>query len=84
MMKRILCVFIVSAIGLLAKIALQQASKACTMTGLVLGSLVNHIVNSIEAHSLGLLGQFKLVSTSTLFGSSTLLQIGLGIENNLA
>ena len=53
------------------------------MTGLVLCSLVNHVVNSIEAHSLSLLGQFELISTSTLFGSSTLLQIGLGIENNL-
>ena len=69
---------------LLAKITLQQASEASTMTGLVLGHLVNGIVDSIETSSLGILGDAELILASTSLSSSTLLQIGLGIPNALA
>ena len=69
---------------LLAEIALQQTSETGTMTGLVLSHLVNGVVDSIETSSLGVLSNTELILASTSLGSSTLLQIGLGVPYALA
>ena len=58
---------------LLAEIALQQTSKACTVASLVLSHFVNGVVDGIEAGSLGVLGNAELVFASTSLSSSTLL-----------
>ena len=54
------------------------------MTGLILCHLVNGIVDSVEASSLGILGNAELILASTSLSSSTLLQIGFGIPYALA
>ena len=54
------------------------------MTSLVLGHLVNGVVNSVETGSFGILGNAELVLAGTSLGSSTFLQIRLGIPNALA
>ena len=68
---------------MLLKVALQQSGKPGTVTSLILGHLVNGVMNSIEAGSLGVLGNAELVFTSTSLSSSTLLQIGLRIPYTL-
>ena len=68
---------------MLLKVALQQSGEACTVTSLILGHLVNSIVDSVEAGSLGVLGNAELVFTSTSLSSSTLFQIGLRIPYTL-
>ena len=65
----------------LFEVALQQASKAGTVAGLVFGHLVNSVVDGIEASSLGVLGNAELVLASTGLGSSTLLKVGLGVPH---
>ena len=69
--------------SLLSKVSLQQSCKACTVTSLVLGHLMNGVVDSVETSSLGILGNTELVLAGTSLGSSALLQVGLGIPNNL-
>ena len=66
-------------VSLLAEIALQQSCEACTMTGLVLGHLMNGVVDSIETGSLGVLGDTELVLASTSLSSGALLKVRLGI-----
>ena len=50
---------------LLAEIALQQTGEAGTVTGLVLGHLVDGVVDGIEAGSLGVLGQMEAFQAVT-------------------
>ena len=53
------------------------------MTGLILGHLVNGVVDSIETCSLGVLGDTELVLAGTSLSGSALLKIGLGIPHAL-
>ena len=49
------------------------------MTGLVLGHLVNGVVDSIETSGLGVLGNTELILAGTSLSGSTLLQVRLRI-----
>ena len=61
------------------EIALEQACKAGTMTGLVLGHLMNGVVDSIETSGLGILGNTELILAGTSLSSGALLKVRLGI-----
>ena len=54
------------------------------MTGLVLGHLVNGVVDGVETGSLSILGDTELILTGTSLSSGTLLQVGLRVPNTLA
>ena len=54
------------------------------MTSLVLSHLMNSVVDSIEASSLGILSDAELIFASTSLSSSTLLQVSLGVPYALA
>ena len=54
------------------------------MTRLILGHLVDGIVDGIESGSLSVLGDAELVLAGTSLGSGTLLQIGLRVPNAFA
>lgn len=69
---------------MLLKVSLQQTSEASTVTGLVLSHLVNRVVDSVETGSLSILGDTELILAGTCLGSSTLLQVGLGVPYALA
>ena len=49
------------------------------MTGLVLGHLVNGVVDSVETSGLGVLGDAELILAGTSLSSSTLLEVRLGV-----
>ena len=49
------------------------------MTGLVLGHLMNGVVDSIETSGLGILGNTELILAGTSLSSGALLEIGLGV-----
>ena len=66
-------------VSLLAEIALQQSCEACTMTGLVLGHLMNGVVDSVETSGLGILGNTELILAGTSLSSGALLKVRLGI-----
>ena len=64
-------------------ITLQQSSEAGTVTGLVLGHLVNSVVDGVETGGLGVLGDTELILAGTSLSSGTLLQVRLRIPDTL-
>ena len=66
-------------IFLLSEVTFQKSSEACTVTSLVLSHLVNGVVDSIEAGSLGVLGDTELVLAGTSLSGSSLLKVCLGV-----
>ena len=69
---------------LFLEIAVEKTLETLSVTGLVLGHLVNRVVNGIPVHLLGSLGDAHFVRTSAAFGHHTLFKVGLGIPDHLA
>ena len=69
--------------GGLLKIALVETSEACAVASLVLGHLVNSVVDSVRTLLLSELSDAELVLASTLFCSDTSLEVALGVTQNL-
>ena len=67
--------------GGLLKIALVETSEACAVASLVLGHLVNGVVDGVVAELLGSCGDGELAFAGTGLGLVTLLKVGLGVPD---
>ena len=74
---------IVSRLFLIAEITVEESLETAAVTGFVLGHFVNGVVDCIEVGSLGVLGDAHLVGVGTGLGVHTLLEVGLGVPNDV-
>ena len=70
--------------GLFLEITVIEALEALAVASLVLGHLVNGVVDGIPALGLGILGNAELVLASASLGVHAFLKVGLGVPNNVA
>ena len=68
----------------LSEVTLVESLESLTVASLVLGHLVNRVMDGIQVQGLGLLGNIHLAGASSAFGFHTLLEVGLGIPDALA
>lgn len=68
---------------LLAEVAGEEAVEAGSVASLVLGHLVNGVVDGVVAELLGSCGDGELAFAGTGLGLVTLLKVGLGVPDNV-
>ena len=69
---------------LFLEITVEEAFEALAMTSLVLGHLVNGVVDGIPALGLGVLGNAELILAGTSLSIHALLEVGLGVPDYVA